>query len=92
MWKVYETKEVTKALKRIPQPIQRKYKAWVEVVRNGGSRNLKNFPGFHDEKLKGDLRQSRSSRLNIQYRVIYTEDKTIQEIIVVKVTPHEYKK
>lgn len=52
---------------------------------------MKNFPGFKDEGLQGELRECRSSRLNIQYRVIYSESKDAKEIIVVKVTPHEYK-
>jgi len=92
MWKVYETKEVTKSLRRFPQQIQRKYKAWVEVVKNGGSTNLRNYPGFRDEKLKGELHECRSSRLSIQYRVIYAEENAVKEIVVLKVTPHEYKK
>lgn len=91
MWVVYETKAVTKSLKSLPIHIRQKYKVWVEVVKNGGSWNLKNFPGFKDEGLRGELRESRSSRLNIQYRVIYSEKKNMKEIIVLKVTPHEYK-
>lgn len=90
MYKVLETKDVRKSLKKIPVEIQRKYKAWVSAVQNGGSENLKNFPGFKDKALKGKLRECRASRLNIQYRVIYTEDKMIKEIIVVSVTPHKY--
>jgi len=91
MWVVYETKSVTKSLKKLPIHIRRKYKVWIEVVKNGGSRNLQNFPGFSDEGLQGELRECRSSRLNIQYRVIYSEKKDIREIVVIKVTPHEYK-
>ena len=90
MYKVLETKDVRKSLKNVPFEIQRKYKAWVSVIQNGGSENLKNFPGFKDKALKGKLRECRASRLNIQYRVIYTEDKMIKEIIVVSVTPHKY--
>ena len=90
MWKIYEAKDIAKSLKKVPPQVQRKYKAWVVVVKNGGSNNLKNFSGFKDEKLKGDLRECRSSRLNIQYRVVYTEDKKIKEIYVLKVTPHKY--
>ena len=90
MWNVLETKDVRKGLKKIPIEISKKYKVWVEVVKNGGSSNLKNFPGFNDKKLQGSLRECRSSRLNIQYRVIYKEDKSIKEIIVLKVTPHKY--
>jgi mRNA-degrading endonuclease RelE of RelBE toxin-antitoxin system len=91
MWIVYETKAVTKTLKKLPAHIQKKYKVWVEVVKNGGSWNLNKFPGFEDEGLQGKLRYCRSSRLNIQYRVIYSEKKEVKEIIVEKVTPHEYK-
>jgi Txe/YoeB family toxin of Txe-Axe toxin-antitoxin module len=59
-------------------------------VKNGGSDNLKNYPGFKDEKLKGTLRHCRSSRLNIKYRVVYTADSEVKEIIVLAVTPHKY--
>lgn len=90
MWKLFETKDVTKKLKKCPREIQLKYKAWVEIVKNGGSNNLKKYPGFKDEKLKGKLRECRSSRLNIQYRVIYSEDKKVMEIVVISVTPHKY--
>jgi len=91
MWTVYETKAVTKEVAKLPRQVQRKYKVWVEVVKNGGAANLRNFPGFKDEALKGELRDCRSASLNIQYRVIYSEKKDIREIIVVKVTPHEYR-
>jgi len=90
MWRVFETKDVTKSLKKIPIEISRKYKAWIEIVKNGGSENLKNFSGFKDKTLKGKLRECRSSRLNIQYRVIYSESKQVKEIIVLSVTPHKY--
>ena len=90
MYKILETKDVRKCLKKAPVEILRKYKAWVAAVQNGGSENLKNFPGFKDKALKGKLRECRASRLNIQYRVIYSEDKQIKEIIVVSITPHKY--
>ena len=90
IWRIFETKEVTKNLKKVPLAIQFKYKAWVEIVKNGGSVNLKNYPGFKDKQLKGKIRECRSSRLNIQYRVIYSEDKEVKEIIVLSVTPHKY--
>jgi addiction module RelE/StbE family toxin len=90
MWRVLETQSVTKSLKKIPKEIRHKYKAWVEIVRNGGSINLRNFPGFKDKPLKGKLRECRSSRLNIKYRVIYTENQEIKEILVLSVTAHKY--
>lgn len=90
MWSVLESKDVRKSLKKVPVEIRKKYKIWVEVVKNRGSSNLKNFPGFKDKKLQGSLRECRSSRLNIQYRVVYKEDKSVKEIIVLKLTPHKY--
>ena len=90
MWKIYETKEVTKNLYKLPHDICYKYKAWVEIVKVNGAHNLKNYPGFKDKQLKGKLRECRSSRLNIQYRVVYSENKKEKQIIVIKITPHKY--
>jgi Txe/YoeB family toxin of Txe-Axe toxin-antitoxin module len=90
VWEVFEAKDIEKSLRKIPPQVRKKYKAWVEVVKNGGSKNLQNFPGFKDEKLKGELRECRSSRLNIQYRVVYSEKRKVKEIYVLKITPHKY--
>ncbi|MBG58943.1 MAG: type II toxin-antitoxin system mRNA interferase toxin, RelE/StbE family [Peredibacter sp.] len=90
MWKVYETKAVTKGLVKVPVQVQRKYKAWIEIIKRGGSNSLKSYPGFRDEKLKGEFRECRSSRLNIQYRVVYREERKVREVYVLKVTPHKY--
>jgi hypothetical protein len=70
MWEILETKNVTKCLKKIPKEILFKYRVWVEIVKNGGSTNLLNYPGFKDEKLKGQLRQCRSSILNIELFIL----------------------
>jgi len=48
------------------------------------------FLGFHDEKLKGEFEGQRSSRLNIQYRVIYSIEKEIFSVYVIDITPHKY--
>ncbi len=79
-------------LRKLPVEVLRKYKIWVEVVKNGGPHNLRNYPGFKDEKLHGKLREFRSSRLNIQFRVIYKSESAIKTVFVERVTPHEYKK
>ena len=55
-----------------------------------GPDKLREFPGFHDEKLKGDLEGKRSSRLSIQYRVIYSVEKETISIYVIDITPHKY--
>ena len=92
MWNVYEQKFVTKCLIKIPREIQLKYKAWIEIVKNGGCSNLRNYPGFKDEKLKGDLMGYRSSRLSIKYRIVYIENANLEEITVTGITANDYKR
>ena len=91
MWEAYEQRYVTKSLVKLPREIQLKYKAWIEIIKNGGPDNLKNYPGFKDEKLKGCLKDYRSSRLNIKYRLIYVEDKLLKSVTVMGITTHNYK-
>jgi addiction module RelE/StbE family toxin len=48
--------------------------------------------GFRDEALKGKWRGYRSSRLNEQYRVIYTVNKNEIYVMVEEITPHDYRR
>ncbi len=91
IWTVSEIKWVTKNLKKLPKDVLFKYKFWVEVIVVGGPRNLRNYPGFRDEQLKGNLKMYRSSRLSHKYRILYMEDEQQKEIVVLKITTHEYK-
>jgi hypothetical protein len=56
----------------------------------GGPVKLKEFPGFHDETIKGNRLGQRSSRLNLQYRVMYVIEEEIITVYVLEITPHEY--
>jgi len=49
---------------------------------------LREFPGFHDEKLQGDRSGQRSSRLTLQHRVIYAVEEEIVTVFVLEITPH----
>jgi plasmid maintenance system killer protein len=40
--------------------------------------------------VQGTLEGKRSSRLNIQYRIIYSVEKEIVSVYVIDITPHEY--
>ncbi len=51
---------------------------------------LKEFPGFHDEQLKGERKGQRSSRLNSQYRVIYEVEEHEITVYVIEIYPHDY--
>jgi plasmid maintenance system killer protein len=59
------------------------------VFRHGPDK-LKEFPGFNDEKLRGEREGQRASRLNIQYRVIYSAEEAVVTVRVLEITPHDY--
>ena len=48
--------------------------------------------GFRDEALRGEWQGFRSSRLNLQYRVIYRVEGESLMVQVVEVTAHDYRK
>jgi plasmid maintenance system killer protein len=71
MWHIREHHKLNKVVGKLPLQVVKKYELWKSIVFRHGPDKLKEFPGFHDEKLKGDREGQRSSRLNIQYRIIY---------------------
>jgi len=90
MWHILEHKSIQKACRKLPVQVLKKYELWKDIVFRHGPDKLKEFPGFHDEKLKGDRSGQRSSRLSIQYRVIYVVKRNIVTIRVLDINPHEY--
>ena len=54
-----------------PVEVQKRYEKWKDIVSISGPQGLKQIRGFNDEALSGKWKGFRSSRLNIQYRVIY---------------------
>jgi addiction module RelE/StbE family toxin len=48
--------------------------------------------GFHDQALSGDWKGHRSSRLELQWRVIYRLAQEVLLIQVVEVTPQDYRR
>lgn len=48
--------------------------------------------GFRDEALRGEWKGHRSSRLSQQYRVIYKVESAKLFVLVLDVTPHDYRK
>ncbi len=90
MWVIKEHGSVKKACDKIPKQAVQKYELWKSIVFRHGHEKLQEFPGFHDEKLKGQRARERSSRLNLQYRVIYTVDRKAVTVFVLEITPHRY--
>lgn len=90
MWHIYEHRILDKICSKIPPGVLKKYELWKEIVFRHGPAKLRDFPGFHDEALAGKRRGQRSSRLSLQYRVIYTVDKDTISIYVIEITAHNY--
>ncbi len=90
MWHILEHKSIIKKRKVVPIQVLKKYELWKDLVFRHGPEVLKNFPGFHDEKLKGERKGQRSSRLNLQYRVIYVVNGEDIIVYVLELTPHKY--
>jgi len=90
MWHIQEHKNINKACNKLPGHIVEKYELWKSIVFRHGPEKLKEFPGFHDEALKGQRKGQRSSRLSLQYRVIYSVERDVVTIYVLEITPHHY--
>ncbi len=90
MWRIQEHHSLDKIIEKLPLQAVKKYELWKDIVFRHGPGKLREFPGFHDEKLKGALEGQRSSRLKIQYRVIYSVEKDIITVYVIDITPHKY--
>lgn len=91
MWTIVEARGAAKAIDRLPPPIAEKYAFWCAVVRQSGPRGLHAIEAFHDEKLAGKLSHLRSSRLNLQWRVLYRVQGDEVTVYVERVTPHDYR-
>lgn len=90
MWRIREHRDIEKTCRKLPREVVRKYELWKNLVFRHGPDKLREFPGYHDEKLRGDRQGERSSRLGLQYRVIYMVDRKIVTVRVLEITPHKY--
>ena len=92
MWTIFEHRSVAKSLKAAPKDVAMRYEKWKDIVSISGPEGLKSIKGFRDEGLTGKWKGYRSSRLNIQYRVIYKIEKDRVFVVVEGVTPHDYRR
>ena len=89
---MYEHRRVVKQLFRLPVDLLKRYEKWKDIVRISGPAGLRLIKGFHDESLHGEWRGHRSSRLNVQYRVIYRVVADRYDVLVIEVTAHDYRR
>jgi addiction module RelE/StbE family toxin len=92
MWRIEEHRRVDKQLAGVPRDILKRYEKWKDIAMLSGPPGLRLIKGFHDEALGGDWKGHRSSRLNVQYRVIYRVLAEIQVFQVVSITAHDYRR
>ena len=92
MWEIYEHRKLSRRLARLPDDVLRRYEKWKDIVRISGTDGLRLIKGFHDEALRGKWKRYRSSRLGIQYRVIYLIEKQEVAVYVVELNAHDYRK
>ncbi len=92
MWVIYEHRNVSKRLKRIPLDVLNRYEKWKDIVEVSGPEGLRLIKGFRDEALQGEWNGHRSSRLNRQYRVIYRVEADHLFVLVMELTPHDYRR
>jgi len=81
-----------KQFQSLPIDVLKRYEKWKDIVFTSGPQGLRLIKGFHDEALKGEWKDCRSSRLNIQYRVIYKIVKNEILVQVIDLTAHDYRK
>jgi addiction module RelE/StbE family toxin len=91
MWTILEASAVEKELQRCPRAILEKYEQWKAIVQSGGPQALRQLRGLRDEALKGRWRDFRSSRLGLQWRVIYQVQASLVSVAVVRISAHDYR-
>ena len=89
-----ESKQAMKALKQAPFEILKSYEIWARLVEEHGTRILRDFKGYGDEKLKGKWEGFRSSRLNRKWRVLYRSilEGRAEIVKVERVSAHNYRR
>ena len=93
MWRIEEHRRVDKQLSAaVPQETLKRYEKWKDIATVSGPPGLRAIKGFHDEALSGAWAGHRSSRLGLQWRVIYRVFAEVLLFQVVEVTPHDYRR
>jgi len=93
MWRIEEHRRVNRQLSgRVPIEVLKRYEKWKDIARLSGPPGLRAIRGFNDETLSGEWKGHRSSRLGLQWRVIYRVLGDALLIQVVQVTPHDYRR
>ena len=92
MWRIEEHRRIDKQIASVPKDILKRYEKWKDIASISGPPGLRLIKGFYDEALSGRWKGYQSSRLGIQWRMIYC---TIPEELmfqVASITAHDYRR
>ena len=92
MWEIYEHRSLVRKLPRLPVEVLKRYEKWKDIVTISGPEGLRLIKGFHDESLRGEWKGHRSSRLGLQYRLIYRIENKKLFVQVLDITSHDYRR
>ena len=92
MWRIEEHRRIDKELTSAPREILKRYEKWKDIAMLSGPLGLRLIRGFNDEALSGKWDGHRSSRLGLQWRVIYRSAADQQLFQVVSITAHDYRR
>lgn len=92
MWRIYEHRRLDRKISALPVEVLKRYEKWKDIVVVSGPEGLRKIKGFYDESLHGEWKGHRSSRLGLKYRVIYKVERDALNVLVIDLTPHDYRK
>jgi addiction module RelE/StbE family toxin len=92
MWRIEEHRRVDKQVAAVPKDILKRYEKWKDIAAISGPPGLRLIRGFRDETLSGKWRGYRSSRLGLQWRVIYRVVVEKMLFQVASITAHDYRR
>jgi addiction module RelE/StbE family toxin len=92
MWRIEEHRRVDKQCTVAPQEILKRYEKWKDIATISGPLGLRQIAAFNDEALSGKWKGYRSSRLGLQYRIIYRVIADALLIQVESLTAHDYRR
>lgn len=92
MWRIEEHRRIDKQLGAAPREILKRYEKWKDIAMISGPPGLRLIAGFNDEGLSGKWEGHRSSRLGLQYRIIYRTLSNQQLFRVHSITAHDYRR
>jgi len=92
MWRIEEHRRIDKQITSVPNEVLKRYEKWKDIASISGLPGLRLIIGFHDETLSGKWKNYRSSRLGVQWRVIYRVIPEEMLFQVASVTAHDYRR